>query len=247
MIFMRHAGTARRLALGVGKLGLLIGTLSATFGVFAFAGLQLGLKTREVSVPTIGGLTPAEAEVVLADASLVLRVEAVRRVHQTIDAGRIAEQNPGPSVTTRRNRSVKVWLSSGHTPGAVPTLIGASEQAARRRLKDNAFGLRRLSEIESSRYPTDAVVAQDPPPAGRGRVVALLINRGERGLTYVMPDLIGVDGTAAANILRNKGFRVTVVGEQPYPGIPPGIVLRQSPQGGFQIAPGEPISLEVSR
>ena len=32
-----------------------------------------------------------------------------------------------------------------------------------------------------------------------------------------------------------------------YPGVAPGIVIRQSPQAGFQITPGEPISLEVSR
>ena len=40
---------------------------------------------------------------------------------------------------------------------------------------------------------------------------------------------------------------MTVVGDHPYPGLPPGTVLRQSPQAGFQIAPGEPISLEVSQ
>jgi beta-lactam-binding protein with PASTA domain len=33
----------------------------------------------------------------------------------------------------------------------------------------------------------------------------------------------------------------------PYPGVTSDVVLRQSPQAGFQIAPGEPISLEVSR
>ena len=62
-----------------------------------------------------------------------------------------------------------------------------------------------------------------------------------------MPDLIGADGTATADILRAQGFRVTVVGDHPYPSVPPGIVLRQYPQAGFQISPGEPISLEVSR
>jgi beta-lactam-binding protein with PASTA domain len=38
-----------------------------------------------------------------------------------------------------------------------------------------------------------------------------------------------------------------VVGSYPYPGVAPGIVLRQSPRAGFQVAPGEAISLEVSR
>ena len=73
------------------------------------------------------------------------------------------------------------------------------------------------------------------------------MNRGERAAGYVMPDLIGVDGDRAADILRSAGFRVAVVGEHPYPGVPAGFVLRQSPPAGFQIAPGEPISLEVSR
>ena len=48
-------------------------------------------------------------------------------------------------------------------------------------------------------------------------------------------------------MLRSYGFRVAVVGSYPYPGIPPGIVLRQNPRSGFQVAPGDAISLEVSR
>ena len=77
--------------------------------------------------------------------------------------------------------------------------------------------------------------------------MALLVNRGERGASYVMPDLIGVNGDRAAEILRQRGFRVAVVGSNPYPGVAAGVVIRQSPQAGFQIGPGEPISLEVSR
>ena len=77
--------------------------------------------------------------------------------------------------------------------------------------------------------------------------VALLINRGERGMTYVMTDLIGINGGRAADVLRARGFRVAVVGDHPYPGVPPGIVLRQNPQAGFQNSPGETISLEISR
>ena len=30
-------------------------------------------------------------------------------------------------------------------------------------------------------------------------------------------------------------------------GIPPGVVIRQTPAGGYQVHPGDPISLEVSR
>ena len=57
----------------------------------------------------------------------------------------------------------------------------------------------------------------------------------------------GPGGLTAAMILAHRGFRVTVVGDHPYPGVAPDIVLRQSPQAGFQIAQGEAISLEVSQ
>jgi beta-lactam-binding protein with PASTA domain len=56
-----------------------------------------------------------------------------------------------------------------------------------------------------------------------------------------------VNGDQAAEILRSHGIRVAVVGSTPYPGVASGVVLHQSPQAGFQIAPGEPISIEVSR
>lgn len=235
------------MALKFGKAMVVLVALGVTFGLFAIAGMRFALETREVSVPDLSGLTPEEARTALAALDLEPRVEPLRRVHPTIEAGRVAEQDPDPALATRRGRSVKIWLSSGRTPGSVPALIGASERAARRRLEEAAFGLHGLSEIRSRRYPADAVVAQQPPPGSRGQAVRLLVNRGERGRTYVMPDLIGVAAEAAAEVLRTRGFRVTVVGDHPYPGLPAGTVLRQSPQAGFQIAPGEAISLEVSR
>jgi beta-lactam-binding protein with PASTA domain len=48
-------------------------------------------------------------------------------------------------------------------------------------------------------------------------------------------------------VLRSLGFRVAVTGEVPYPGLPPGIVVRQTPQPGFQIDANETITLEVSK
>jgi serine/threonine-protein kinase len=237
----------KKLAFRVGKLISLLVALGATYGLFVMVSFQLALKSREVPVPSLTGMTPQEAETVLADAGLNLRIDPVRRVHDTIILGRVAEQDPSPGLTTRSQRSVKTWLSSGPTPDSIPGLIGASESAARRNLAENAFSLYELAEIRSDRYPIDVVVAQQQPPDSNGQLISLLVNRGERGRTFVMPDLIGVDSAAAADVLRTRGFRITVVGDHPYPGVPSGVVLRQSPEAGFQIAPGESISLEVSQ
>lgn len=230
-----------------GKLLLLAGALLVTYLLFAAASMRLALKTREVLVPPLAGRTVNEASALLADAGLTLKVEEGARIDPKVPAGQILAQEPQAGISTRRQRSVKVWISGGPRALAVPAFLGESERMAEMRAKQNGLELRTRAEIRSGEYPAGSVVAQSPPPKSSSAQVALLINRGERGTSYVMPDLIGVNGDRAADLLRAKGFRVAVVGEHPYPGVPAGIVLRQNPQGGFQIAPGEPISLEVSR
>ena len=227
------------------------GTVAATAGVvfllFAVVGLQVALRLREVAVPNLVGQSVEQAATTLGRLGLEVRVEPLDRIDPNVPAGHVADQDPATGLTTRSGRSVKVWLSSGASAGSVPTLIGQSERGARARLAEDALRLNGISEIRSNRYPTDAVVAQEPPPRGSASTVSVLINRGERGATYVMPDLIGVHGADAAEVLRARGFRVSVVGDHPYPDVEPGVVLRQFPQTGFQIAHGEAISLEVSR
>ena len=243
----RRTSPWKRRAAQLGKVSLFIAGAAVIFGLFAVVGLQVALRFREVSVPDLVTRTVDEASATLSDAGLILRIEPLSRIHPTIPASHVAAQDPAAGLTTRRQRSVKVWLSSGVSAGSVPTLIGQSERGARARLQEDALGLARISEIRSSRYPSNAVVAQEPPPLGSATRVSVLINRGERGATYVMPDLIGVLGASAAEMLRAGGFRVAMVGDHLYPGAPPGIILRQFPRAGFQIAHGEAISLEVSR
>ena len=73
------------------------------------------------------------------------------------------------------------------------------------------------------------------------------MNRGEDRATYVMPDLIGLNGDRAADVMRVRGFRVSLTSQSAAAAIPPGVVVRQTPAGGYQVHPGDAISLEVSR
>jgi serine/threonine-protein kinase len=232
---------------GAGKLLLLGGALLLTYVLFFAVSMRLALKTREVEVPSLAGKTVNEARTLLADTGLNLRVEEGRRIDPKVPPGQVLMQEPQAGLRTRRERSVKVWVSSGPRATIVPALIGESERTAQLRLQQEGLQLAAVSEIRTTDYPAGTVVAQMPPPKTNSAQLALLVNRGEGGATYLMPDLIGVNGERAADVLRSRGFRVAVVGDQPYPGVPAGVVLRQRPQAGFQIAPGEPISLEVSR
>jgi serine/threonine-protein kinase len=230
-----------------GKLLLLGGGLLLTYVLFAAAAMRVALKTREVVVPPLAGKTVNEASATLADVGLSLKVEEARRLDPKVPAGQILAQEPQAGLRTRRQRSVKAWVSAGPRSTIAPSLVGETERTAQLRVQQEGFTSGPIAEIRSTDYLAGVVVAQNPPAKAKAETISMLVNRGEREATYVMPDLIGVNGDRAADVLRTRGFRVAVVGDHPYPGIPGGIVLRQNPQAGFQIARGEPISIEVSR
>ena len=230
-----------------GKLLVLVGALVATYVVFAAGAMRLALRAREVQVPNLTNKTANEATAIASERGLAVRLDETRRPDAKIAAGRVLAQDPPPGTNSRDQRAIRVWLSAGSHAATVPSLAGETERTARMRLAQDGLEAGTVSEVRSSTYGADMVVAQDPPPNTAGASVALLVNRAEQADSYVMPDLIGVNGERAATFLRNHRFRVAVVASTPYPGVAAGVVLRQSPQAGFQIAPGEPISIEVSR
>ena len=230
-----------------GKVVVLIGALIGTYLLFAIASMRLALRAREVPVPNLLERTASDATALAADHGLAVRVDDIRRPDPRIPADHVVAQDPAPGAPLRQQRSVRVWLSAGLRATALPSFVGETERGAQARLAQEGLDIGNLAEIRSSAYTSDVVIAQDPPPDSSAQTVSLLVNRGEYGAGYVMPDLIGVDGDRATLVLRSRGFRVAVVASAPYPGVPSGVVLRQSPQAGFQIASGEPISIEVSQ
>jgi serine/threonine-protein kinase len=231
----------------VGRIFLLGGALLATFFIFAGIAMRVAVRAREVQVPNLVGRQLEEASAMATEQGLTLRIDESRRPDPKIPAGRILGQDPSAGMTARRQRSVRVWVSSGPRVILVPRLIGESERAAQIRLAQDGVTTASVAEIRDADYPPGVVVAQDPPADTHTSEVHLLVNRGEDRITYVMPDLIGVNGDRAADLLRAQGFRVAIVSQQSAPGIPPGVVIRQTPAGGYQVHPGDAISIEVSR
>jgi eukaryotic-like serine/threonine-protein kinase len=237
----------RKRARTIGRVILLVCGLVVTYGLFTIATMRIALRAREVPVPAVVGLDFGEAGRAMDDAGLTLKVDDNRPFSPTVPVGRIAVQDPGPGVVVRRGRSIRIWLSGGSRSSLVPRLVGENERTAQARVVQDGLEISAVADIRSSELPSDAVIAQDPVAGSRNTRVGILVNRGERVSGFVMPDFIGAPGDAALDVLRTHGLRVAIVDQQPYPGVPSGIVLRQSPAAGFQVTPDQPISLEVSR
>ena len=231
----------------VGKLLLLAGALVATFVLFAGIAMRTALRVREVQVPQLVGRPVNEASQALTDLGLALKVDANRRVDEKIPSGHIMQQDPPAGAPARTTRTIRVWVSAGPHAAKVPELVGQTERTARITLAQDGLDVASVTEFRSTDYPADAVVAQDPAPDVASPHVSLLLNRGEEAATYLMPDVIGMDGTKAAEALRSFGFRVSITGTQPYQGVPAGTVVKQQPSGGFRVAQGDAIALEVSQ
>lgn len=230
-----------------GKALLLAGALAATFVVFAVLAARVAVRARDVTVPNLAGQSVADATRLATALELQLNVEPTPRPDSKVPSGHVLGQEPPAGSSSRRQRSIRVWVSSGPRIARAPALIGESQRAAEIRIVQDGLAVGAVAEIRSSLYPSDVVVAQDPAPGVETAEVRLLVNRSEDRASYVMPDLIGVNGERAAEVLRSQGFRVTFTAQAASTGLPPGVVTRQAPAGGYQVHPGDAISIEVSR
>lgn len=232
---------------GYGKILVLAGALAGTFFLFAGIAMRVAVRARQVTVPDLIGKPVADATNLASALDLQLRIDDQRRPDPKVPAGNVLGQEPTPGSAARRQRSIRVWLSAGAHIARAPNLLGETQRAAEIRVAQDGLVIGAVSEIRSALYASDVVVAQDPPPATQTSEVRLLVNRGEDRATYVMPDLIGLNGDRAADVMRTRGFRVSITSQSAASTIPPGVVVRQTPAGGYQVHPGDPIALEVSR
>src|SRR5439155_11339696 len=128
-----------------GKFLVIGGLLVATFFLFAVTAMRVALKVREVQVPDLRNRTAAEATALLANDGLVLNVDDRPRLDPKIPSGRIAIQEPSPGATTRRQRSIHVWLSQGSRITTIPQLTGETERSAELRLREDGLSIVALS------------------------------------------------------------------------------------------------------
>ena len=232
---------------GFGKVLLLAGALGGTFLVFAGIAMRVAVRARQVTVPNLVGQSLPEATSLASTLDLQLRVDPIKRPDARVPAGHVIMQEPTSGSAARRQRSVRVVLSAGAHIALAPSLLGETQRSAEIRVAQDGLLIGAVTEIRSALYPPDVVGAQDPPASTRTAEIRLLVNRGEDRATYVMPDLIGLNGDRAAEVMRTRGFRVSITAQSAASAIPPGVVVRQSPAGGYQVHPGDPIALEVSR
>jgi len=240
--------TVKRFAIIVLKNGLLLIGLVLTAALSAVTTMRVVLSEQDVVVPSLLQRNVVEARQVALGRGLELKVEG-KRYHSTVPADRIVSQEPPPGATLKTQRSVKVWTSLGPRRIAVPAVEGESLRTALLKLDEANVTVARVVEVDDP--SPDGTILVQTPPAGEAdpdeAQTSLLVSRGRWGADYVMPDLIGRKAESVLTALGQVGLKAADVRYRSYPGVEPGIVLRQLPPAGYRIGQQTAVSLDVSR
>jgi serine/threonine-protein kinase len=232
----------------LGRNALLGAALLATLAASAVLTMRVVLATRDVAVPSLAGRALPDASALAAHRGLALRIEG-RRHDPAVPAEHVVAQEPPPGATLKAHRAVRVWVSLGPRRVSVPPVEGQSARTARIALEQAGVPVAHVVEIGDP--ATEGTVLVQRPPPGEADLASggasLLVSRGPGGASFVMPDLIGRDAGAALAALQAAGFKVSDVRYRTYPGVAPGIVLRQTPPAGHPVSPRSALSLDVSR
>lgn len=218
----------------------------------ALLAMRFAIQGREVRVPRLTGLTPAEAERVANSDGLVLSVES-RFYSPSVPAGRIISQSPAPNATVRRGWKIRVAASLGTQHAAVPNLIGQSQHAAGINVSRRGLEIGTVASIHLPSAAPDTVLAQSPPPDAAevtSPKVDLLVADADNGQRYVMPNFVGKP-LADTNIALIKGGftlgKVRLVEGASGGSDAAGTIVRQYPPVGQRVTAGTAISFDVGK
>jgi serine/threonine-protein kinase len=228
---------------------LMVAILAVASVVSALTAMRFAIRGREVEVPQLTGKTEAEAEEILKNRGLKLKVSSSRFSSQ-VEEGKVLEQIPSSGTRLKLDRTVKVLLSLGERRHAVPNLVGTSLRAAQLTLSQRQLTLGNTLYTHISEGDPSTVVYQSPKPGtqeGSDPSVNIVISLGAPAQYFIMPDLIGKPAELVASRARNEGFRIGKMNPVKYPGVEPGIVTQQKPQAGYRLSRSDIIYLDVSQ
>jgi eukaryotic-like serine/threonine-protein kinase len=238
----------RRHAFFALKIGLLALVLAGIAAFSAYYTVRHSVSGRDVQVPELTAMTVPEASALLQKSGLALE-EAAERNDDTVEEGRILAQDPPAGSVLKLDRKVKVVVSLGNRITLTPELRGTAARRAQITLQQQGTRLGKELYVFSKRDAESQVIAQDPLPGGpaaREGKISLLVSRGPRPRTFIMPELVGRPERSVLAFLAKAGLRSAPSRHDAARVEAPGTVIAQDPDAGFPVSAGDLVTLTVA-
>jgi serine/threonine-protein kinase len=206
--------------------------------------LTVSIGPGETVVPKVNGLGRAEAEKKLKAAKFEVATENVNS--KSVEEGAVVYSEPHAGSTATEGSTVTIFLSSGPKLVKVPVLVDKQRRLAVQEIR--ARGLVPEVGEEESNAPVGRVLRQSPS-AGKelepGTTVQIVVSSGRE--TKKMPGVVGEERREAVETVRAAGLTPVVEEEETRNEAKIGVVTRQSPHGGTELAPGSEVTLVVGK
>jgi serine/threonine-protein kinase len=195
----------------------------------------------KVDVPDVRGDQATDAVAEITQRGLVAKVA---RINSDKETGTVTAQDPAPGTRVDKGTKVRINVSEGPKPVAVPPVVGVPYEQAAAELQGAGFAVARRDV--DSHDPKGTVVQEDPAAnslAAKGSTVTLYVSKGPTQLS--VPDVSSYQRADAIATLRNSGLKVAVEESDVQDPSLSGIVLSQTPDAGTLVNPGTTVTITV--
>ncbi len=228
-------------------IAIVVGIIAAlaVVGGIAFA-LMSGGGSRgaeEVTVPNVVGQTADAATAALTEAGFQVATEETHS--DTVEAGKVIDQNPKGDTKQAKGSKVTLSVSKGVQEIDVPNLAGMTADEAKKALTASGLKATAGAAEYSDSVEKDRVVRQSPAAGEKvamNSTVTYYLSLGSEGVA--VPDVVGQREGAATATLNNAGFNVTVDYAESDT-VEAGYVISQSVRGE-RLQAGESVNIVVS-
>ena len=201
-----------------------------------------------VAVPTVVGLSQANAKTQIEAAGFVWELNPEKVASDSVEEGSVASTDPAGGTQAEKGSTVRVTISSGPDSVVLPdNLVGMTPEDARKAIE--TLGLK--WELDSSKVASDTVaegkVAQTNPSPGSkvkaGQTIRVYLSSGSDEVE--VPDLDGMSQDQARSALKAVGLElgnVTSVDSEK----DKDRIVAQDPVTGTKVKKGTTIGVSVS-
>ena len=248
-------GSSKRNGVLIGVAAVLAVAVIVVLFRTIFSSFGSGTPTS-YTVPDLLGYTEEEANE-LPEIKDIFKIDVKgTEFSDEYEEGDICRQDPKEGEERQGdNLVIEVWISAGEDTGKMINVVGQSQRGAETLLKNlvDKYDLTIEAPEELMVYNDEVeegcVISSDPAEnedLHKGDTITLVLSKGKQPITLIK--FVGVQLETALGQLEGLGLDpkdVTVTDE--YSDKPVGEIIRQTPQDGAEVRPGDKITFVVSK
>jgi serine/threonine protein kinase/beta-lactam-binding protein with PASTA domain len=197
----------------------------------------------KVLVPTLVG--QQESAAVSSLKALHLKPD-VHGVNSNTPANQVTAQDPKAGTKVVVGTSVRINVSKGPQPIAVPSVVGDTIDQATATLQ--GAGFKTIPSFVDASQPANTVIDQSPgagSSAAKNSTVSLTVSKGPK--TTQVPDVTNLDVATATNNIQAANLKVRIVNVTVTDPSQNGIVQSQNPSGNSQAPVNSTVTINVGQ